>query len=201
MGEENIKPGRWYYALAALVFVTGCILFGLFLGSKLRGLSSSLRQIVVPGVTEITLTEPGNYMIFYERRSIVDGHVYATGEHLSGLECQLVSRATGSGVALSAPGMSTSYSIGGRAGRSIFEFYIDRPGVYILSARYTGGLTQPQVVLAVGHEFGKRVLAITVGSVIVMFALIGIALAIVIATAIKRDKAKKELTSGIVSTS
>jgi hypothetical protein len=117
--------------------------------------------------------------------------VFSTGERLSGLECDIVSPVTGSGIPLHAPAASTSYSIYGRSGRSIFQFYIDRPGVYLISTRYVGGQTQPEVVLAVAHEFGRRIFAITVGSVIAMFVSIGAALGIVIATAVKRNQARK----------
>ncbi len=46
---------------------------------------------------------------------------------------------------------STSYALGDRAGDSLFEFGIDEPGDYILTAEYEGDRTEPEVVLAIGQ--------------------------------------------------
>jgi|GraSoiStandDraft_41_1057321.scaffolds.fasta_scaffold16706_7 hypothetical protein len=186
MDELRRKPSRWYYALAALVFVGGCGVFVLLMARQVNTLSGSLTQILAPGETELNLSAPGTYIIFYERESTLGGRVYSTGEHLSGLECQLISRATGSGVALSAPRTSSSYAIGGRSGRSFLQFQVAQPGIYALSAKYTGGQMEPEVVLAVGQEFSRHTFAVTLGALVIMSGSVGIALAIAVMTAIKR---------------
>jgi hypothetical protein len=199
MDQSRIKPSRWYYSLAALIFLAGCGVFVLVLIRQSKSLSGSLVQILAPGQMELNLTEAGSYTIFYEHESVVGERVYSTGEHLSGLECQLISRATGSGIALSAPPASSGYSIGRRSGRSIFQFHIDQPGAYIFFARYTGGQLEPEVVLALGHEFGRHSFAASAGSLALILGSTGLALAVAVLVAIKRDKSKKRLATGVVN--
>jgi hypothetical protein len=199
MDESSTSLSPWYYALAALVFLAGCGVLALFLTLQLHGLSTSLLQIVAPGATELGLTQAGDYTIFYERRSVIGRRVYSTGERLVGLECQLVSQETGAGVLLSGSATSITYSIAGRSGRSIFHFHVDRPGVYTLTSRYSDGRIGPQVVLSIGYEFSTRMFAIAFGSVVIMLGSMAIALAIVIVTAVKRDRAKRQLITHIVS--
>ena len=40
-------------------------------------------QIVVPGSSDITLPQPGEYTIFYEYRSMVDNRIYSTDQDIS----------------------------------------------------------------------------------------------------------------------
>jgi hypothetical protein len=37
-------------------------------------------QVVVPDSSNITLSQPGKYTIFYEYRSVVGNRIYSTGE-------------------------------------------------------------------------------------------------------------------------
>lgn len=39
-------------------------------------------QVVVPGSSNITLSQPGKYTIFYEYRSVVGNRIYSTGEEV-----------------------------------------------------------------------------------------------------------------------
>jgi hypothetical protein len=128
MNGQEIRPGRWYYGLAAVVFISGWVLFGLFLYRNLSGISSKLQQVVVPGKTQLSLDRPGSYTIYYEQESVVGSKVYSTSRSLSGLECTVTAKATGEEVALSRAAVSSRYSVGGRSGYSVFDFKIDRPG-------------------------------------------------------------------------
>ena len=197
MEQSRIKPSRWYYAFAMLVFMAGCGASLVLLVRQLKSLSASLVQVLAPGDAELNLAQAGTYTIFYEHQSIWGGRTFSTGERLSGLECELFSRTTGSGVTLFAPHTSSTYSIRGRSGRSIFQFDIGRPGPYVLSSRYADGQLQPQVVLAVGHEFTKRLTSLTTGSLILILSAMAVALAIATVTAIRRDKARRQAESGL----
>ena len=193
MDDQRITPSRWYYALAALVFVAGWVLFALFLYKNLSGMGAKLQQVVAPGEANLTLREPGHYTIFYEYRSVVGDRVYATNESLSGLECVVVSKGTSAKVVLWPSAINSNYEFGGRSGRSVLEFNIDQPGVYALTAAYPQGQPGPEVVLAVGKDFTAGLLTTVFGSIALVFGAIGIALAIALVTLIKRSKAKKRL--------
>jgi hypothetical protein len=191
MDEARLTPSRWYYVLAALVFVAGWVLFALFLFKSLSGMGAKLQQAVAPGETDLTFREPGNYTIFYEYHSVIGDKVYSTDESLSGLTCALVSKARNSKIALSPSSMNSTYEFGGRSGRSIFDFRIDQPGVYALSAGYPQGQPGPEVVLAVGKGFTTGLFATILGALALVFGSMGIAVAITLLTLLKRSKNKK----------
>jgi len=192
MNGQEIRPERWYYGLAGATFISGWLLFGLFLFRNLSRISSELQQVVVPGKTELSLNRPGSYTIYYEYESVVGSKVYSSSRSLSGLECTVASKAMGQEVTLSRTAVSSRYSVGGRSGYSVFDFKIDRPGIYEISAQYPEGQEGPEVVLAVGQGFTMRVLTTVFGGLAIVFGSIGLSVAIAVYTAVKRHKALRQ---------
>jgi len=199
MTGQDTGPSRWYYGLAALVFVAGWVLFGLFLFKNLGGLSSKLQQVVVPGRAELNLGRPGAYTIYYEYESVVGARVYSTGRRLSGLECAVRSKATGENVPVSPTTVSSNYSLGGRSGIGAFDFKVDRPGAYELSASYPEGREGPEVVLAVGQGFVTGIVTTVFGGLAIVFGSMGAAVAIALITLLKRVRARRELNRRTVT--
>jgi hypothetical protein len=193
MMQDEIKPSRWYYGLAGLVFVAGWVLFALVLFKNLSGLADKLQQVVVPGNVELTLSKPGKYTIYYEHRSVVGPRIFSTEEAMPGLECRLVSRATGSNIPLSPVTASSSYTVGGRSGVAVLDFAVDRSGVYELSAAYPEGREGPEVVLAVGQGFTQGILIAVFGGLATVFGSMGAAVAIAVITFLKRMRAERAL--------
>lgn len=164
--RQSVRPGRRWYVIALAIFLIGSLLAGVLAYRFVTGLlnlTDSLTQVVVPGTADLTLEDSGDYTIFYEYQSVVDGRVYITGAAVPGLDVSLVSKENGSPVTLSSPGTSTTYTVGDRAGVSILAFSIDRPGTYELSASYPPGRSGPDVVLAVGQGVGRGILT-SIGS-------------------------------------
>jgi hypothetical protein len=192
MNNQNIKPGRWYYGLAIVFFIIGESLFIFFLLDSLNGLTEALTQVVVPVKSEIMFPEAGKYTIFYEYQSVVDNRLYFTGESLSGLHCTITSKMRGSRIALSRPRTRSTYSFGGRKGVSVLEFKIDQPGMYEFSASYPKGQEGPEVVLAMGRGFMKKLMGTIFGGLAIFFGSGAIPIAIVVVTLLKRQKAKKQ---------
>ena len=184
-------PGRWYYGLGAAVLVAGCIYFGVFLWQNLTRIGENLTQVVVPGKSRLTLSKPGKYTIFYEYRSVVGNKVYSTSQDLSSLECSLVSMDTREEIALSPSMMDSRYSLGSRAAVSIFDFQIERPGDYELSAQYSGEQEGPEVVLAIGEGFAEDIFKTVAGGLGILFGSIALGVGTILITFIKRDKARK----------
>jgi hypothetical protein len=193
MDNEEMGPSRWYYALAMLLFIAGWVGFGVTLFKGLWGMEGKLQQVVVPGRTEITLRDKGTYTIFYEYNSVVGNKIYSTGKDLSGLECTVISKATGARIPLVAATMSGTYELGSRAGKSVFEFNIPNAGLYELSAAYPEGSSGPEVVLAIGHDFATGMLSTIFGSLAIVFGSMFASAAIAGVTAFKRYKAKKQI--------
>jgi len=193
MDKEKIRPSRWLYVLAGVIFIGGWVGFAVILFTSLMGIGNKMQQVVVPGRSTITLHDTGSYSIFHEYRSVVGNKVYSTGKELPGLECVLVSKSTGASVPLTPASSSETYEMGGRSGISIFEFNIHDPGEYELSASYAGGQQGPEAVLAVGHDFTLGIITTVFGSLAVVFGCIAISIALAVFTAIKRSNAKKRL--------
>ena len=195
MNGQEIRPSRWYYGVAVLVLVAGAAGFAGLLFKNLSGLGESLRQVVVPGKADLALTEPGDYTVFYEYRSVVGSKVYSTEKDLPGLECALVAKNSGSKVVLSRATSSSTYTLGGREGVSVFEFRVDQPGTYEFSAAYGAGKEGPEAVMAIGHDFTVHLLATIFGALGLIFGSLALSVAIFVVTLIKRSKAQKQLQS------
>jgi len=191
MNGQETGPSRFYYGLAGVIFIGGWVLFGLFLFARLSRLPEKLQQVVVPGKTDITLAKAGSYTIYHEYRSAIGSRVYSSPRNLSGLRCRVISVATGAEIALSTPLGSSHYSYGSRAGVSLFDFEIDQPGVYEFSGGYADTGEGPQVVLAIGQGFVGEILLTVFGSLAIVFGFIGLAVAIAVYTAVKRQKARE----------
>jgi len=180
---DDIRPGRWYYALAALIFIAGETCFFLYLFSNMGSIGEGLTQVVVPGNSDLVLSETGKYTIFYEYQGAVNGTVYSTAQNISGLRVEIENKSTGLKLPLSSPQVSQTYSVGGRSGRAILEFDIANPGVYELVGSYPNG-SGPEVMLTVGKgilynimttvavgitlSLGSGILAIAVAGIVYM---------------------------------
>ena len=185
-------PGCAWYFLALLILVLGGAAAGILVLTQLPRLGEKLPQLVVPGETTLNLTEPGTYMIYHERESVVDGRVYSA-ENISGLRVTLRD-ARGAQVPLSAPGMSSTYNFSGRSGVAVYKFEIAQPGAYRLAAAYDGGRTQPRAVLAVGLGFVSGLLTIIFGALALAFGGAVIAVIVAVVVFVKRHKAKHTAT-------
>jgi hypothetical protein len=195
MDTPALKPSRGYYVLAPIVFVSGWGLLAVFLFVGLSGLGNRLQRVVAPGQSDLALNAPGDYTIYYEHRSVVGNRVYFTDENLSGLECELGSKATGAIVPLSASSTNSTYSIGSYEGKSLFEFHLQQPGTYQLTTGYADARAGPEVVLAVGQGIFTKIVLAVFGGVASLFACLALAVAIAVVTFIKRTKARKQLAS------
>ena len=148
LSSPDVEPSRRYYALAALIFLAGASLSAWFLFSSLPSMESELQQFSAPGSAELLLENSGEYTIFFEEEAYFNGTFYSAEENVSGLRLEVKERDSGKKLPLYSPAGSFTYSLGGRTGRSIAAFTVDRPGVYELSASYKD--QGPEVVLAVG---------------------------------------------------
>lgn len=194
MSEKSVGPSGWYYVLAVLVFVGGCVAFAFILFNGLSDISSGLTRVVVPGSEEILLKHAGEHTIYHEYQSVVDGEIYSMERGgISGLRLSLKSAETGREIPLLTSSMSSSYSMGSRSGVSLFVFTIDSPGKYVFSSQYPPGRQGPKCVMAIGHGFMKQLMTTIFGGLGVMLGSIGAAIAIAVTTGVKRSNARRRL--------
>jgi hypothetical protein len=172
-------------------------LFGVF-SVDWGGLEDSLPQFIMPGSAELSLTQPGGYTIFYEKTSVVGNRVFSTGESVPGIECTATSIATGGKLKLSRPGMSETYTLGGRSGTSVFQFEEDQPDKVELACEYPDGARAPEIVFAVGHEFAIGLFK-TIGlSLVSLFGGVGLGVLILVITLIRRRESALRLKQNSV---
>lgn len=137
--DQIVRPSWWYCSLGAVVMLVG---LGLFLHTLLHGIlhiKDDLTQIVVPGEKDLTLMPKLTYTILLEAESVVDGRIYSTTENVNGLTCVVTSQASGNKIYTRRSTMNTTYSVGGRDGRSVLEFATEEAGVYHIACDYGKG--------------------------------------------------------------
>jgi len=192
MNRGDIQPGIWYYGLAVLIIVIGFLAFAASIYSGITDAENGLLQMAAPGSADLFLSEPGEYIIFYENNSYLNGTFYSTGEQISGLRIQVKEKATGLYSATYPAKSSFTYSLGSRSGRSVMAFTAPRAGVYQLNASYSGRSGQ-NVVLAVGKGMVEGILSSIMISLLALFGSIAIAAAISFVTYRRRKKAFHKL--------
>ncbi len=188
MNSNNISPGLWYYGLAILIIIIGFAAFAASIYSGISEAQSGLQQIAAPGEADLFLQGPGEYMIFYENNSYMDGRFYSTGEQISGLEIHVREKATGHNIATYPANTSFTYSLGSRSGRAMMAFNIERAGIYQFNASYSGRMG-PEVVLAVGKGMVEGLFSSIMISLLALFGSIAVAAVISFVTYRRRKKA------------
>lgn len=167
-----------------------------FLMSRLETLDTLLTRVVVPGSSVLALDKRGDYTIFHEEKSFVDGQYYAS-KSVEGLRVALTAEASGAAVKIHVPTGSSSYSIGNREGTSIYGFTIDEPGRYRLTANLASGRAEPKAVLAIGQGMMGALLSMIFGMMAIIFGGLGVAGLIVLVTVLQRSKAARNRAPSI----
>ena len=188
MNSNSVQPSIWHYGLAVLIIFIG---FAVFAGSIYYGISdagSSLMQIVAPANVDQNLSEPGEYIIFYENNSFINGKFYSTGDQIPGLEIRVREKATGLDLATYPAKGSFTYSLDNRNGRSIMAFTAPRAGIYQVNTSYSGS-AGPEVVLAIGKGIIEGMFSSFIISMAALFGSIAIAAVISYVTYSRRKKA------------
>lgn len=185
MENKKIKPGIWLYFLAGAIDVIG-ILFIVFSIINLVNKSSNMERVVIPGNQEVYLEKSGDYIIYHEFKSNIDGKYYFS-KNLQGLDCKIIDMTSNQTIPIDNNIVSSNYSWGGKEGRAIFKFNINTPGSYRFDVRLT---SNEQTVLAIGQ--GNMVLPIMLVSIsIIVFAfLFLISKALIIITFVMRRRNK-----------
>ena len=203
--QTKIKPSQWFYVVGIIVLLSGPIISGIFLFSSVFSTMNALTQIpsiqvVVPGKSDVTFSQTGKYTIFYEYQSVIKNRVYSTGENIPGIQVSLISKDIGYEIPLSTTPISSTYTIGARSGTGLFDFTIDKPGIYEITGSYPSTQGQqkqqerPEIVLSIIHVNLDKMTSIIMGTVIsgsAMFFVPFLAgIVIIVITFLKRRRAK-----------
>lgn len=183
-----------WFVVAAAIAILGFVGAGLYVWLRLDRFDLHVTRVVLPGSQIVHLDRAGPYMLYFEKRTFIDGQ-FTQSKVPEGLRVTLSSVATGTPVDLADSKSSVTYSLQGRDGEAILGFTISKPGQYRLAASLPSGRTEPKFVLAVGYGSGPTLIAgmfRTIGvAMALVFGGLGIASVIVAVTAVQRDKARR----------
>ncbi|HWU90475.1 MAG TPA: hypothetical protein VN253_24590 [Kofleriaceae bacterium] len=148
-----------WYVLAGGLMATAIAIAGTAL-SQSSATIEEMTRMVVPGRAEIVLPM-GDTTLYAESRSVVDGKAYVLDGRLE-LHCGVADTA-GTPAPIVRSLSEVSYSIGGYAGRSVFDVHIATPGTYVFECE--GDAAHP-FALAIGHGIGTWIVVGLVGGLV-----------------------------------
>lgn len=131
---------------------------------------------------------------------MMDNRIYSTDQEIPGIIVNIISKGTRNEIPLSSPSTSSTYTIGGRSGIGLFDFAIDKPAIYELSASYPVAKGQQveqtqDIVLAVVHSsvmehIFSSIMGTVVGAMAIVFVPFAGGVAFIIIIFLKRRKAR-----------
>jgi hypothetical protein len=208
MSNQKIKPNRWYYGLAALLPVLGCLITIAIIYKGFPNLPGALEtidvhnmtQVIVPGSVDITFPKKGAYAVYYEYRNLVDGVQYINPTTPPSLICSLISETTGKEFGVSPEyieGNTYSTKERERVGVHILCISMTESGTYTFSCQYQDEKTAPKVVVAIGpnivwelFNIVTRPIAAIRSGLVVLLGSGGIAFLVIIVVALYRSRSK-----------
>jgi Protein of unknown function (DUF2510) len=189
MGAQRIRPSRaWYWVVGAMlvasvVWLVVGFIFGL---SSMSRQVDGFQRVPVPGQGELTFTEPGTYVLYYEGAGASEGSMPA-------FSASIVSTGGDTEVQLDDYRGELTYDFSGHSGRAVASFPIDNPGKFLL--RTESEVAGIQANAAVGRSIAggvvRTILLPLVGAGILFLG--GTALAVIVA--IRRNRARRRYAS------
>ena len=186
--NNDVTPPIWHYGISILIIVLGFAAFAGLIYSGIANMQSDLIQIIAPSDEKLNFEKPGEYTVFYENNSVVNGRYFITNERLPPLSLSVREISTGEYLSVYPSNESLTYSMGGRSGRSIMAFDIVRPGAYEVKTAYSEN-TGSEIVLAIGTGIKEGLFSTIILSLAVIFGSIALAAVIAYSTYRKREKA------------
>lgn len=193
-GKPDVRPSGWYALLALPFALAGITIFIYALIHGVSHVTDSLVQVVVPGESQLELKQANSYDVFLERQSVVNGKVYSTDGSVNGLQCNLVPVSGVEKIEMRPARMSTTYDVGGRSGRSIFQFRVLRDGAYTFACGYGETARGPEVVLAIGSGVGEGIMRTISISIVALFGGMVLAAGVVVCVFVLRARSRKMRT-------
>ena len=127
--SSDIRPKRFWYFIAALLFLIPMIAGGTTIFNTIMSYFSGGTQLTVPGETTIDAVESGTYMIFYETSAFTEFNI---GNHLLGrdFDIAIMDLATGEELELKPAEFGGTETYGTIVRQAIAEVEFDTVGYY-----------------------------------------------------------------------
>ena len=161
----EVKPRRATYVLLLVFLVAAGIPSGSLLWDGIEGVRSPLKRMLGPGSEQIAFDRRGDWTVFYEYRSTIEGRPVTSSSTVPPLKIKLTSP---SGVELLASSSSTplTYRTTRASGVSVGSFTLDDPGLYTVGVEVTSAFPEGEIVVAFGHEKAQSVGRLISGAVL-----------------------------------
>ena len=185
-------PSRWWYGMAAAVFVvglTGHIIYAFFV---ITAVFSNVHRLKMPGEDTLYFDTPGIYRVFHEYVSQIDGEKHrANKDDYQQLEIAVFSEITKKQIPLLQDSRE-NYNYNDRyIGFSIYKFQISEAGHYIIKTEHKDGSDAPTIVISIkpslSSQIGRPILVSSLYSIII----ITLTVTIFLITFIRRRKARE----------
>ena len=161
MPSISIKPGRVWYAVAALLLLAGILVLPLAIIVPILTMPRS-EQFMVPGVKAFQIAAPGKYVLWHDTQAIFQGRTFVGKELPDGLLIQLSNTSAATVVPLT-PDRTTTMNTGDTSRRSIATFAVTAPGPHVLSVE---GKSPPMVFSFSRSAMGNFVWSIGLAAVL-----------------------------------
>ncbi len=195
---QKIGPSRWFHLLALAMIATAAFCGYKILAVALNDMQSGLTRAIFPGEIVVPIAAPGNYVIYYESPSEIDGRVFDTGNRVPGMQFTVINNETEDKLPVDPPSFSETYEMNGRRGRSVLEFRVFKPGSYTIVGRYNDDQSDQQAVFAVGNVHIARLALLIIAGIFSILILGGGALLIIVLVEARRSSAKRKREAAVI---
>jgi hypothetical protein len=129
LAPPDIRPKRFWYAVAILVFLVPMIAGGNSVSTAFKSYFSGGIRLRVPGETDFQISKPGTYMVFYETRAFT-GFNMANNQLSRNIGIAIMDLATGDELELKTAGINMTEDFGTTFRKAIAEVQFDSLGAY-----------------------------------------------------------------------
>lgn len=130
VGPTDIRPGRFWYVVAVLLFLIPMIGGGKSIFTAFTSYFSGGTRLTVPGETTIRAEKPGNYYIFYETSVFTESNI-AQNLMRRDFDIMIMDLATGEELKLSPPEFDGTETSGTTVRQAIAEVEFNTSGNYL----------------------------------------------------------------------
>lgn len=190
-----IRPRRrWYWvAGGALAVALICIALGIAGFFSLNRQIKAFQRVTVPGQAEVTLAQPGGYVLYVEGAGQCCSLATGSGDSAPfpnwSMRVALLPENGGSPVSINVwRGATESYGVTGHEGQTAMYFTIGHPGRYLL--RVSNAAPHSIADVAVGRGIGHGMLSLVL-ILVAVFALIPAGLVVGGVTFFRRRRARR----------
>lgn len=159
--NKSIKLNKKIGYLPIALFVSGVILFGVFLTFGLLNIKNTLVRITIPNTDIINLNHKGEYTVFCEDNNGSTKNY----DKIKKAEVILINEKTKAVVHTKETYGASNYSFGGTAGKAFLKFKIDEVGQYNFKTNIGA---ENKMVISMIQNFGSKIAIIVLGSLAIL---------------------------------